>query len=497
MAEVLIPDYTPSAKQAVFHSSPTFETFFAGAAGPGKTAALCAEAITSALETPKTNVYIFRRTIVELRLSVHAEIQKQLAAYNNVAKTKISFNGQQNRWSFPNGSFIQYAYCQYDGDVYIYQSAEIHVLLVDELTHFKQEWYEYLKTRVRGLGHRLRVMAASNPGNIGHGWCKKYFVDLGDQQIFTSPETKDLSGEMIPGRTRQYIKALVDDHPNAEFRRQYIQTLEAIPNDRLKKALRWGDWNAFEGQVFMEWDSREDYPGAHVISKLPDGVFDTSIKYIGYDVGRRDPGAAEWILRAPENEYGVRHYYAYREYYEQWKDGRMWAEDIKAVIKDEPIEYMVLPHDAFSLGNGASKSIADTFNDYDIPIVRANSLSHAAKMHRQDLLHQLLQISPDGTPYLLVHKNCANLIRTIPDLPYSETRREEISDKAEDHAYDALTYGLMVVDDPESWLVEPKLREPEYVKTSVYATPGGGTESAGLDIRKLLENKGERTWKDT
>ncbi|MDE1867457.1 MAG: phage terminase large subunit [Thaumarchaeota archaeon] len=482
---VLVPDYKASAKQAIFHSSPTFETFFAGAAGPGKTAALCAEAITSALEQPSTNVYIFRRTIVELRLSVHAEIQKQLAAYNNSTKQPITFNGQSNRWTFPNGSFIQYAYCQYDGDVYMYQSAEIHVLLIDELTHLKQEWYEYLKTRVRGTGRRLRIMAASNPGNIGHGWCKKYFVDLGDQQIY--------KGEH--GRTRQYIKALIDDHPNPEFRAQYIQTLESIPNERLKKALRWGDWDAFEGQVFMEWDGRVDADGSHVISKLPEGVLQTSIKYIGYDVGRRDPGAAIWVLRAPENQYGVRHYYAYRELYQQWKDARMWAEDIKSYTDEEPVEYLVLPHDAFSIGHGASRSLADTFADYDLPYVRANSLSKGARMHRQDLLHQLLQISPDGTPYLQVHKNCANLIRTIPDLPYSETIREQIDEKAEDHAYDALTYVLMVIDDPESWIVEPQRKDLEFQKTLVYGTPEGETASEGLDIQKILQEKDQRDWR--
>lgn len=482
MAEVLVPDYTPSAKQSIFHSSPCFETLFAGAAGPGKTAALCAEGITSALEKPGTNVYIFRRTIVELRLSVHAEITKQLAAYNNSAKTKITFNGQTNRWAFPNGSFIQYAYCQYDGDVYLYQSAEIHLLLIDELTHFKQEWYEYLKTRVRGLGHRLRVMAASNPGNIGHGWCKKYFVDLGDQNVHTDGN----------GRTRQYIKALIDDHPNAEFRAQYITTLESITNERLRKALRWGDWSAFEGQVFMEWDDR-----LHVVDMIPDELLKASPRFVGHDVGRRDPGVMIWVARTPENEYGVRHYYAYRELHQQWKDAQMWADDLKYIMEDEPIEFVVLPHDAFAIGHGASRSYADTFSDNDIPYERANSLGKGSRMHRQDLLHQLLQTSPDGTPYLLVHRSCVSLIRTIPDLPYSETIREQIADNADDHDYDALTYALMVIDDPESWLVSPKMREPEFPKTMVYATDDGGTQSAGIDIRKLLEDKDKRTWRES
>lgn len=475
---IKVPDYTPSAKQSKFHTSSTFETFFAGAAGPGKTAALCAEAITSALEIPKTNCYLFRRTLAEIMLSIHAEISKQLSPYNNATKSQITFNGSQNRWVFPNGSFIQYAYCQYDGDVYRYQSAEIHFLGIDELTHFKEEWYDYLKTRVRSSGgQRLRVMAASNPGNVGHGWCKKYFVDLGDQTIHADKN----------GRTRQYIKATIDDHPDAEFRKQYIVSLESIKNERLRKSLRWGDWDAFEGQVFMEWDERQ-----HVIEQLPPGLLNESMRYIGHDIGRRDHGAAEWVFKAPENEYGVEHYYAYREIYQQWKDAKEWGKDIKYVIDEEPIEFVVLPHDAFAIGHGASRSYADTFAEMDIPYERANSLTKGSRMHRQDLLHQLLQISPDGTPYLQIHKNCQNLIRTIPDLPYSETIREQIDDKAEDHAYDALTYALMVIDDPESWLVAPQFKQPEFPVTPVH-----DGYADGIDIEKILKSKADRDWRST
>lgn len=494
MPQVLVPDYIPSDKQTTFHTSKAFETFFGGAAGPGKTAALAAEAITSALEKDATFVYVFRKTMPELMLSIHAEISRQLSAYNNSCKpkNKIDFNGQSNRWKFPNGSFIQYAFCQYDADVYRYQSAEIHTLLVDELTHFKQEWYDYFKTRVRSnRGHRLRVMSASNPGNIGHGWVKKYFVSKGDQVLFTDPETN---------QTRVFIRALIDDHPSEEFRTSYIKTLEAITNPRLKKALRWGNWDAFEGQVFMEWDER-----IHVIDKLPSWLEDdkevdiisVSQRAVGHDIGRRDPGAAEWLAKAPENEQGVVHYYMYREFYQQWRDAKQWANDIKDVIDDESIEYVVLPHDAFAIGHGASKSYADEFDEADIPIARANSLGNGSRMHRQNLLHQLLSISPDGTPYLQVLSVCVNFIRTLPDLPYSETKREDIDDKAEDHAYDGATYGLMVLDDAESWIVSPNEPKSKSRETPYQAGPNNEIEGVHIDVEAILKEQGPqgRDWK--
>lgn len=490
--QILLPDYIPSPKQCIFHESPAYETFFGGAAGPGKTSALAAEAITEALRNPNTFVYIFRLTLPEIMLSIHMALVKQMTPYNNKVKSsqKISFNGQTHSWRFPNGSFIQYAYCQYDADMYRYQSAEIHILLIDELTHFKQEWYDYFKTRVRGRTE-LRIMACSNPGNIGHGWVKKYFVDNGDQKIIKSPDLVDsVTGDVIIGKTRQYIKAIIDDHPNKEFRQQYTQTLEDISNERLRRALRWGDWNTFEGQVFMEWDER-----IHVIHELPTwitaedeevDILSVSSKFVGHDIGRRDPGAAIWIAVAPENDHGVVHYYAYREFYQQYKDSKIWAGEIKDVVDEEPIEFIVLPHDAFNIGSAsANRTYADSFADAGLPYVRANSLAHGSRMHRQDLLHQLLQVSPDGTPYLQVLDTCPNLIRTLPDLPYSTTITEEIDSKAEDHAYDGLTYGLMVIDDAEAWVVQAKPPNDD--------NPGWTEAGPTNDISKAIRDS-EKRW---
>lgn len=48
----------------------------------------------------------------------------------------------------------------------------------------------------------------------------------------------------------------------------------------------------------------------------------------------------------------------------------------------------------------------------------------------------------DGEPGLVVFETCANLIRTLPALPYDAVRVEDVDTHAEDHAYDALRYAL-------------------------------------------------------
>jgi hypothetical protein len=48
----------------------------------------------------------------------------------------------------------------------------------------------------------------------------------------------------------------------------------------------------------------------------------------------------------------------------------------------------------------------------------------------------------DGLPGLIVFRNCRNLIRTLPALTYSRTNPEDVDASCEQHAVDALRYGL-------------------------------------------------------
>lgn len=496
--KILLPDYTPGERQVKFHTSETFETLYGGAAGGGKTAALCAEAITSAIELPDVHVYIFRRTLKELKQSVFNEIMAQIARYQNLPmdrkailpdgrKLTITYNSQESLFKFSNGSFIQLAYLDSVADRYNYQSAEIHVLLIDELTHFLKDDYEYLKTRLRSSTYpRCRVMACTNPGNVGHGWVKNRFIKSKEANVNLRPERPYTDVET--GLSRVFIPAKVTDHPSETFKESYMRVLNAIADEQLRAALRDGDWDVFEGQVYTEWDKQ-----LHVVDKLPVDL-EVCKKYIGFDWGYNDYASATWLAEAPESQDGVKHIYAYREIYERQRTPTWWAEQITNIIATEPIEYMILPHDCFS-HLGGNQTIARTFMDAGIPHLRADSMSHAAKLHRQALLHQLLEKSADGAPYLQFHTNCTNNIRTIPDLPYSDTKPEEISDKSEDHAYDSLTYGLMVITGGDTWIYNPDSRKPKPQGFLVYdnETHGLTIDIEGALHRSTLDSS--RDWK--
>jgi phage terminase large subunit len=301
MKEIKVPDYSASDRQIKFHTSKAFETLYGGAAGGGKTAAVVAEAVTYALEYPKARIYIFRKTIPELKQSVVPEIYKQCSEFINRVKG-MNYNAQDRVFHFTNGSIIQLAYLETAQDMYRYQSAEIHLLLVDELTHFTQEEYEYLKTRVRSTGeHPLKVMAATNPGNIGHAWVKSYFIDI------TEPET---IYEDKNGNTRMFVPAKVSDHPIKEFRDTYSQQLSSLSNPDLKRALLFGDWDIFAGQAFSEWKREDDDKPWHVVTPFP--IPKHWVKWFAYDYGYNSYAGGLWFTRDPSTE----RIYVYRELYE-------------------------------------------------------------------------------------------------------------------------------------------------------------------------------------
>ena len=59
-------------------------------------------------------------------------------------------------------------------------------------------------------------------------------------------------------------------------------------------------------------------------------------------------------------------------------------------------------------------------------------------------LHKQLVLDMDtNQPKCKIFSNCINLIKTLPMLPVDKHNPEDVDTHAEDHAYDALRYGVM------------------------------------------------------
>ena len=217
-------DYRPTKKQKQFHQSDADEALYGGAAGGGKSKAIVMEALTRCLEYPNTVAYLFRRTYRELEDTLIAEALASIPNY--LGKYKAS----SHIMHLINDSQIRFRHCNNENDVYQYQGTEMHHLFIDELTHFTEKSYNYLKTRLRvksSLGFKPIIRATSNPGGRGHAWVKKRFVEphmQGGSHIIDiySPLIKKHKVLKI-----EFIPATVLDNPYLS--EDYIFELETKP----------------------------------------------------------------------------------------------------------------------------------------------------------------------------------------------------------------------------------------------------------------------------
>lgn len=201
--------------------------------------------------------------------------------------------------------------------------------------------YEFLRTRLRAK-KRLNavpcVRSTSNPGDIGHGWVKKRFVEdgvtvlprvdaapapgfpafpafaVGMPRGMGEAAPEDASApEELPSAVRpltvEYIPARVTDNPHIGT--DYIRQLQNKP-EALRKAYLLGDWNAFEGQVFTEW---ADDPAHYADRRFTHVVQPFAIplhwpRFMSFDHGYTRPFSVGWWAVAPDGTA-----YRYREWY--------------------------------------------------------------------------------------------------------------------------------------------------------------------------------------
>ena len=80
--------------------------------------------------------------------------------------------------------------------------------------------------------------------------------------------------------------------------------------------------------------------------------------------------------------------------------------------------------------------------------------------------------SADGTPELRIFETCGNLIRTLPTLTFDEHDTEDVSDHCEDHAPEALRYGLMSRPRPAPAEKRKRVYRYDPLATASAANPG-------------------------
>lgn len=413
MARTLVLEGEPNPRQELFFEATAPHIAYGGARGGGKSWAMRRKFVLLANRYDGLRLLLLRRTLPELNENHVIPLMKELAGY-------AQYNKDQKVIKFPNGSRIKLGYCDAEEDVYQYQGQEYDVIGLEEATHFTEAQMQFLTTCNRSVRTDFtpRMYYTCNPGGVGHAWVKRLFID------------RNYRGKEKPEDYVFIPAKLTDNTVLMERNPGYMTVLENLP-EHLRRAHLEGDWDALEGQYFEEFN-RE----LHVCKpfKIPSWWK----RFRAMDWGYRDPCCVLWFAVAPDGRV-----YVYDELYVTKTIASIVAKMIREKSVGCKFAYTAASPDAWAK-RGATDgiegvSVEQVFSKNGVALTKADN----SRIVGWQRVREFLQVTDGDRPMLQIFDCCRNLIRTLPTLTYDRNDKEDVSDRCEDHAAEALRYGLM------------------------------------------------------
>jgi hypothetical protein len=322
-----------------------------------------------------------------------------------------------------------------------------------------------------------RIRLTANPGGVGHQWLKDLLIDPAPQGFQILEDSK--SGEKmvyVPSRIEHNLIGMERD-PG------YVDRLKGLGSPQLVRAWLEGDWNAIQGAYFEEFSLAD-----HVIR--PFTIPDDWTKFLAFDWGASAPFCALWITvsdgRIPEIPSGA--LVVYREWYGASSPGKGLklatfeiCDGILQMSCKEKLDYSVA--DPAMFANLDGPSLAEKYAEKGVYFTRAKNDRVTGWSQVRDRL-----VGQDGRPMLFIFDSCKDLIRTLPVLQISSSRPEDLDTDGEDHAADALRYGLM----SRPWVkVQSREKNEQVSRFSSRAVTRSG-QRMEVDIRQHAEILNEK-----
>ncbi len=306
-----------------------------------------------------------------------------------------------------------------------YASSEFAAIGVDELTKNPYETFQDLRSVLRWVGiEDVKFLGGTNPGGIGHVWCKNYFINK------TFPQGEMESDQFC------FVPSKHSDNPyNAKT---YVNQLMSL-DEKLRKAYLDGNWDIFEGQYFDEFNR-----DIHVVKPFEIPI--SWDRYICMDYGWTAPSAVVWVAVDPD---GRR--YAYRELYVVKHTPDILAEEIAKNTPYDEIAHIIGLFADPSIWNtkAGENTIASMMETkfvekmFHVKLSPANNDRIAGAMAIREDMRTYQHYDGIITSKFLIFETCKYGVETIPALTHSKLKPEDVETKGEDHWYDAIRYGRM------------------------------------------------------
>lgn len=394
----------PNQRQKLFLEATERFIAYGGARGGGKSWAVRQKAALMALHYPNIRMMILRRSYPELR-------ENHILPLRSLLGGAADYKDGEKAFCFRNGSRLRFGYCDSEDDVLRYQGQEYDILFLDEATQFTEFQFKTLSACLRGANEMpKRMYLTCNPGGVGHGWVRRLFID----HCYRDGES---------GEDYRFIPAKVYD--NGVLMKKdpgYVKMLEGLPPD-LKRAWLEGDWDIFAGQFFSEF-RRE----LHTCE--PFCLPQHWRRYFTMDYGL--DMLAGYFIAVDESGNA----YVYREIYES---GLVISQAAEKILRcGETVYQSFAPPDLWNRRQDTGRSVAEIFMEKGIYLTKAQNERIAGWMDLKEWLHT----QPGQAPALKIFRNCPNLIRTLPQLRFSDDGSGDAATQPHEltHAPDAIRY---------------------------------------------------------
>lgn len=445
-------------------------TFYGGAKGGGKSKGMRDILLLRRFQNPKTHAGLFRRTYKELEGN---HISKMFKEYPDL---KQFWNDGKKMLTLPNGSTLEFCHCEYEKDVDLYQGREFEDLGIEEAGQWTESMFRTLhgSNRSSTPGFKPRTLLTGNPGGIGHAWLKRLFIE------------KRFNEREYPS-DYAFIQALVGDNPALiDNDPEYVRKLEAEPNEALRRAYLYGDWDIFAGQFFGEL-TRE----IHMIDPFP--IPNHWNRFGAYDYGYNHPAAFGWFANDSDGNT-----YLYREFIQAGLRVDQFALKLNEFEDTKRLNPIAAGLDCWTQKNVLKTNqqpptVAEEFSSHGIQLDKAvvDRIQGAAQIRS----YLAWKGRPNNKPRFYVFKTCPVTFDTLSRMIHNPDRAEDVlkidatdgDPLSGDDAYDMIRYGLM---SRPHITINPK---PRYLP----GTPEYNKEQEELHLQSAIQQaKREKDMKD-
>ena len=439
-------------KQQKFLDSTTMFTCYGGAKGGGKSHIVRIKAIGGALFNPGINILMMRKTYNELEENLIRPILRELSP------ELYSYNGSSHLMTFQNGSSIKFGHWQGDESEHEYNGLQYDWIFIDEATQFTERSFNFLGGCLRGTSpYPKRMYLTCNPGGVGHAWVKRLFIDRDYHRYPDDPE-RDEHPENYT-----FIFATVEDNKwLLESSPLYLKNLANMPED-LRRAYRYGDWDAIGGNYFPEFrDNRHTTRPFKIPKHWP--------RYRSFDYGLDLFACLWWAVD---------------------EDGRVWCyrayEHEKLIVKDAakaildnttPDEFITAtyaPPDMWARTKDSGRTMAELFMMGNVGLIKSDNNRVQGHLVMKDMLAPIPLTdpfvkslykgkAPDKLPGMIFFNTCEKVISDIKSIQADEKNPNDCAKEPHDitHNVDAVRYFAVTRSRPAEAPAAPKAAPDEF-----------------------------------